>query len=403
MITESQIDAHVAAMFRDIEFTREPAGLYDPLRYMIEIGGKHLRPRLCLTTYSFFDDSFGDEILSPAAALEVFHSFTLMHDDIMDRSPLRRGMPTVWKKWNESTAILSGDVMLIDAYQRIAKAPAKVLQKVMDLFFRTTVEVCEGQQYDMDFENQEVVSMTDYNKMIGLKTAVLIACAAKTGALIGGASDKICDALYNYGYELGMAFQVADDYLDAFGDEKVFGKPIGGDIVNSKKSWLTVRALEKSADMKGFLDAFALPAETDVQKAAKIATVKQLYITLGVDRDAKDEVLHFTAKAMDAVSGSGLNAEEIMDQRLRGGFPRANALRYVHDTKGVNWMGCVCALDRAALPPLVDYWVPGVTVSGLHELVANALVMKGEIPRTMDLRQEDLPFPDEDPAASEEA
>lgn len=311
MITESQIDAHVAAMFRDIEFTREPAGLYDPLRYMIEIGGKHLRPRLCLTTYSFFDDSFGDEILSPAAALEVFHSFTLMHDDIMDRSPLRRGMPTVWKKWNESTAILSGDVMLIDAYQRIAKAPAKVLQKVMDLFFRTTVEVCEGQQYDMDFENQEVVSMADYNKMIGLKTTVLIACAAKTGALIGGASDKICDALYNYGYELGMAFQVADDYLDAFGDEKVFGKPIGGDIVNSKKSWLTVRALEKSDDMKGFLDAFALPAETEVQKAAKIATVKQLYITLGVDRDAKDEVLHFTARAMDAVSGSGLNAGQL--------------------------------------------------------------------------------------------
>ena len=311
MITESQIDAHVAAMFRDIEFTREPAGLYDPLRYMIEIGGKHLRPRLCLTTYSFFDDRFGDEILSPAAALEVFHSFTLMHDDIMDRSPLRRGMPTVWKKWNESTAILSGDVMLIDAYQRIAKAPSKVLQKVMDLFFRTTVEVCEGQQYDMDFENQEVVSMTDYNKMIGLKTAVLIACAAKAGALIGGASDKICDALYNYGYELGMAFQVADDYLDAFGDEKVFGKPIGGDIVNSKKSWLTVRALEKSDDMKGFLDAFALPAETEVQKAAKIATVKQLYITLGVDRDAKDEVLHFTARAMDAVSGSGLNAGQL--------------------------------------------------------------------------------------------
>ena len=129
MITESQIDAHVAAIFRDIEFTREPAGLYDPLRYMIEIGGKHLRPRLCLTTYSFFDDSFGDEILSPAAALEVFHSFTLMHDDIMDRSPLRRGMPTVWKKWNESTAILSGDVMLIDAFQRIAKAQPGAPQK----------------------------------------------------------------------------------------------------------------------------------------------------------------------------------------------------------------------------------------------------------------------------------
>lgn len=311
MITESQIDQLVEEMFRDISFTSEPAGLYDPLRYMIEIGGKRLRPRLCLTAYSFFGDKFGEEILSPAAALEVFHSFTLMHDDIMDRSPLRRGMPAVWAKWNESTAILSGDVMLIDAYQRIAKAPQKVVSKVMDLFSRTTVEVCEGQQYDMDFESKDIVSMEEYNKMIGLKTAVLIACSAKTGALIGGASEKICDALYNYGYQLGMAFQVADDYLDAFGDEKVFGKPIGGDIVNSKKSWLTVRALEKIDDKRGFLEAFALPADTEVQKAAKIATVKQLYITLGVDKDAKDEVLHFTACAMEAVSGAGLDDKQL--------------------------------------------------------------------------------------------
>lgn len=311
MITESQIDQHVKDMFRDITFTSKPAGLYDPLRYMIEIGGKRLRPRLCLTAYSFFSDKFGEEILSPAAALEVFHSFTLMHDDIMDRSPLRRGVPTVWTKWNESTAILSGDVMLIDAYRRISKAPAKVLPEVMSLFLRTTVEVCEGQQYDMDFESQETVSMDEYNKMIGLKTAVLIACSAKTGALVGGASEKLCDALYNYGYQLGMAFQVADDYLDAFGEEKVFGKPIGGDIVNSKKSWLTVRAMDKCDDKKGFLEAFALPVRSDAQKEAKIATVKQLYITLGVDKDAKAEILRFTAKAMDAVSDSGLAPEQL--------------------------------------------------------------------------------------------
>lgn len=311
MITESQIDQHVREIFRDITFTSEPAGLYDPLRYMIEIGGKRLRPRLCLTAYSFFSDKFGEEILSPAAALEVFHSFTLMHDDIMDRSPLRRGVPTVWTKWNESTAILSGDVMLIDAYKRISKAPENVIPEVMNLFFRTTVEVCEGQQYDMDFESQETVSMDEYNKMIGLKTAVLIACSAKMGALIGGASPKLCDSLYDYGYQLGMAFQVADDYLDAFGDEKVFGKPIGGDIVNCKKSWLTVKAVEKSSDKNAFLEAFAMPALSDSEKKAKIAAVKRFYIDLGVDKDAKAEILHFTAKAMDSVKNSGLTPQQL--------------------------------------------------------------------------------------------
>ena len=231
-MTETQINELVKRLFDGIEFTREPAGLYDPLRYMIAIGGKRIRPRLCLTAYSFFSDTFDEGILAPASALEVFHSFTLMHDDIMDRSPLRRGVPTVWKKWNEDTAILSGDVMLIDAYQRIAKAPHAVLDRVMALFSRTAAQVCDGQQYDMEFESLQEVPMEEYNKMIGLKTAVLLACSAAMGALIGGASQAECDALYQYGYELGMAFQVADDYLDAFGDEKVFGKPIGGDIVN---------------------------------------------------------------------------------------------------------------------------------------------------------------------------
>ena len=306
-MTETQINELVKRLFDGIEFTREPAGLYDPLRYMIAIGGKRIRPRLCLTAYSFFSDTFDEGILAPASALEVFHSFTLMHDDIMDRSPLRRGVPTVWKKWNEDTAILSGDVMLIDAYQRIAKAPHAVLDRVMVLFSRTAAQVCDGQQYDMEFESLQEVPMEEYNKMIGLKTAVLLACSAAMGALIGGASQAECDALYQYGYELGMAFQVADDYLDAFGDEKVFGKPIGGDIVNGKKSWLTVRTLEKTPDKAGFLAAFALPADTPEQKAAKIAAVKEIYLQNGVDADAKAEIVRFTERAMQAVSGVGFS------------------------------------------------------------------------------------------------
>ena len=311
MLKETDINQLVERMFDEIEFTREPAGLYDPLRYMIEIGGKRIRPRLCLTTYSLFSDEVDNGILAPASALEVFHSFTLMHDDIMDRSPLRRGVPTVWKKWNEDTAILSGDVMLIDAYNRIAQAPRPVLSRAFALFSRTAAQVCDGQQYDMDFESLEEVPMADYDKMIGLKTAVLLACSAAMGAIIGGATEQESDALYQYGYELGMAFQVADDYLDAFGDEKVFGKPIGGDIVNGKKSWLTVRTLEKTADKAAFLAAFALPADTPEQKAAKIAAVKEIYLQNGVDADAKAEIVRFTDRALEAVAGVGFGSVKL--------------------------------------------------------------------------------------------
>lgn len=307
MIAESHIDATVRTMFDNVRFTDEPKGLYDPLRYMIEIGGKRVRPKLCLTTYSFFADEFNEGILSPAAALEVFHSFTLMHDDIMDHSPMRRGMPTVWKKWNEDTAILSGDVMLIDAYRRIAKAPHHVLGRVMNLFSQTAAQVCDGQQYDMDFESMREVSMDDYRKMIGLKTAVLIACSSETGAIVGGAPENVCKALYDYGYELGMAFQVADDYLDAFGDEKVFGKPIGGDILNEKKSWLTVRLLEKAEDKQLVADTLSAKAEGEEGRKSKIEAVRKLYMEYGVDADARKEVADATAKAMASVEGTGLD------------------------------------------------------------------------------------------------
>ena len=300
MITESQIRALTEGIFQKITFPDEPKGLYDPLRYMISLGGKQIRPRLCLTTYALYKDEFTEEILQPAAALEVFHNFTLLHDDIMDKSPVRRGKPTAWTKWGEDGAILSGDVMCIDSYRRIAKAPAKALPQVLGLFCTTAAQVCEGQQLDMDFEELPEVPMSRYMKMIGLKTGVLIACAAKLGALIAGASEDDCDNLYDYGYALGLAFQVADDYLDAFGDQKVFGKPIGGDIVANKKCWLTTRSLEK-ADPLMREEIFAtmdMPTGTTEQREAKVARMKGFYTALHVDEDAKYEIIRLTEEAM---------------------------------------------------------------------------------------------------------
>ena len=310
MIQETQIETAIKELFKELTFTAQPAGLYDPLRYMMEIGGKRIRPRLCLTTYALYKDELSEEILSPAAALEVFHSFTLIHDDIMDKAPVRRGVPTVYKKWDENTAILSGDVMSIESYKLIAKAPADVLPQALNLFSTTAAQVCEGQQYDMDFENMESVPMTDYLKMIGLKTAVLIACSAKMGAIIADAGERECDLLYKFGYDLGLAFQIADDWLDTYGDPAVFGKSIGGDILNNKKTWLLTRAFEKAGDMKEqLLAAMDLPMNTDVEKAAKISAVKDIYDALGVGEEAKQEIARLHGQAMESVAALELPAD----------------------------------------------------------------------------------------------
>ena len=309
MINETQIEETLNGLFSNLDFAEEPAGLYDPLRYMIGIGGKRVRPRLCLTVYSLFKDSFPEEI---------FHSFTLIHDDIMDNADMRRSQPTVCRKWNDNTAILSGDVMCIDSYRRIAKAPAKVLPQVLELFNTTAAQVCEGQQYDMDYENIKEIPMDGYMKMIGLKTAVLLACSAKLGALIAGADERTCDYLYKFGYSLGLAFQITDDYLDTFGDSSVFGKKIGGDIVNNKKSWLLTRALEKSGEMEksgviqqgsgknALLSAMEMKAANESEKNAKIARVKEIYTDLGIDEDAKYEIIKQHANAMDYAGMIGL-------------------------------------------------------------------------------------------------
>ena len=312
MVQEAHLENTLKEIFSNLKFTAEPAGLYDPLRYMMEIGGKRIRPRLCLLAYSLFKDGFTEEILSPAAALEVFHSFTLIHDDIMDKADVRRGMPTVYKKWDENTAILSGDVMSIESYKMIAKAPAAVLPEVLKLFSNTAAEVCEGQQYDMDFENMELVPMTDYLKMIGLKTAVLIACAAKMGALIGGASAEEADLLYKFGYDIGLAFQITDDWLDTYGDPKVFGKAIGGDILNNKKTWLMIKAQNNSshAELEALAAAMEMPIGTEEEKAAKIAAVKDLYAQLSVEQQAKEEIVRLHNQAMEHVDLLGLTSEK---------------------------------------------------------------------------------------------
>ena len=317
MIQETHIESALKELFENLKFTAEPAGLYDPLRYMMEIGGKRIRPRLCLTTYSLFKDKFCEEILDPASAIEVFHSFTLIHDDIMDKADVRRGVPTVYRKWDENTAILSGDVMSIESYKLIAKAPAAVLPQVLSLFSQTAAEVCEGQQYDMDFENMQHVPMDAYMKMIGLKTAVLIACAAKMGAIIGGASQEQCELLYKYGYDLGLAFQVADDWLDTFGDPKVFGKAIGGDILNNKKTWLMIKALEKASDSEkvALHHAMEMPLETEQEKAEKIAAVINIYEALGIKEDAKQEIVRLHEQAMGYIAQLGLSEEAITPLR----------------------------------------------------------------------------------------
>ena len=228
----------------------------------------------------------------------------------MDKAPVRRGVPTVYKKWNENTAILSGDVMSIESYRLLANAPACALPEALALFSKTAAQVCEGQQYDMDFEDQESVPMKDYLKMIGLKTAVLIACSAKMGALIGGASSEHCELLYRFGYDLGLAFQIADDWLDTFGDVKVFGKTIGGDIINNKKTWLLTRAFEKAGNMKGrLLEAMGMPVETPEQKALKIAAVTEIYKELCIGEDAKQEIVRLHNQALGHVEQLGLKQE----------------------------------------------------------------------------------------------
>ena len=285
---------------------REPANLYEPIDYMMSMGGKRIRPKLCLLACNVLKEDLQDPELFPAMALEIFHEFTLIHDDIMDRSDFRRGQPTVYKKWDENVAILSGDVMSILAYRYLSFAPAAVLPPLFDLFTTTATEVCEGQMFDMNYEELPFITMDDYLAMIGLKTAVLLACSTKMGGLLGGASPEACQALYDFGYRLGIAFQITDDYLDTFGNEKVFGKKIGGDILNNKKTWLLVESFRR-ADVERKKKLESLLKMGDSQPEVKIETVRQLYVDLGVREAAEAEILAWHRKALEALARAGFD------------------------------------------------------------------------------------------------
>lgn len=236
------IDTEIVNCSKDLQ-KRNPADLYLPVDYSLEMGGKRLRPVLLLLSYNLFSDDIRNAV--PAAmAIEVFHNFTLLHDDIMDKADVRRNKATVHKKFSENGAILSGDVMAFLSYQYLLECKSEKLHEAILLFTQTAIEVCEGQQFDMDFENRLDVSELEYLEMIRLKTAVLLACSLKTGALLANTSNEVADQLYEYGLNLGLAFQLQDDLLDTFGDQKTFGKKIGGDILANKKTYLLIKALE---------------------------------------------------------------------------------------------------------------------------------------------------------------
>lgn len=310
MYTLAEIDKIVSNGIYTLNLKGEPEELYRPIEYTMSISGKHIRPRLALLACSLFADNIDAPEVYPALGLEIFHSFTLIHDDIMDRADIRRGQPTVYRKWNENIAILSGDVMSIKAYEYVCKAPADKLQAVLELFTDTAAKVCEGQQYDMNFETMPVVTMDDYIMMIGLKTAALLACSAKMGAILGEADRKNADALYSYGYDLGLAFQITDDYLDTFGDPAIFGKNIGGDIVNGKKTWLYTEASRIAAgeDKTRFNEIFGMK---EGKEAEKIAAAQELFTMLGVKENAEKAIEHYFRKAMETAGTLNIGPEKL--------------------------------------------------------------------------------------------
>jgi geranylgeranyl diphosphate synthase type II len=301
MLNLNEIGQLVEKTLFTLELEKEPKELYNPIAYILSIGGKRIRPKMCLAAFSLFSSKVDRDILYPAIALDVFHAFTLIHDDIMDKADMRRGQLTIHKKWNDNIAILSGDVMSIQAYEYLAYAPKEVLPAVMKVFTQTAIQVCEGQQFDMNFEDCPIITMDEYLKMIGLKTAVLIACSAKIGALIGGASEEEAQALYDFGYQLGIAFQITDDYLDVYADPNVFGKNIGGDITNNKKSWLLVKTM-KDAQGEDKEELNAILALSEEQAEEKIARMKALYNKLDIAAAAEKEIDKYYSSALASLA-----------------------------------------------------------------------------------------------------
>jgi len=282
---------------RSINIPTQPAELYEPVTYTFSLGGKRMRPVLALLGYSLYKDDY-EKALDAAVALEVFHNFTLLHDDIMDNAPLRRGKPTVWHKWGSSTAILSGDAMFIKSYELLSAYEGALLKKLLPVFNKTALEICEGQQLDMNFETAENVSIADYLQMIELKTAVLLGAALQMGSLVSGATDEDAENLYEFGKSTGIAFQLQDDILDVFGETEKVGKQTGGDIISNKKTFLLLKAFEL-ADKKTTAKLKLLQSEKNEQK--KVAGVKEIYHQLDVKKLAEKEMQKFYKKALSSL------------------------------------------------------------------------------------------------------
>lgn len=277
MRTFEEICRTIEEALARLTFDQPPRSLFDPITYTLSLGGKRIRPALALMACDLFGGK-NEDVLQPALGLEVFHNFTLLHDDLMDEADRRRDKPTVHKLWNPNVAILSGDAMLICAYQLVAKANDKA---ILELFSRTALEICAGQQYDMEFESRSDVTEEEYLEMIRLKTAVLLACALKVGAMIGGASTADADALYDYGIHIGLAFQLQDDLLDVYGDPKTFGKNIGGDILCNKKTFLLINALSvASEEQRQVMEDWMARKTYDALE--KIAAFTNLYNELSI-------------------------------------------------------------------------------------------------------------------------
>lgn len=284
----------------NLPYDRKPASLYEPIRYVLSLGGKRIRPMLMLMTYAMYKDDV-ESILPQAVGLETYHNFTLLHDDLMDNADVRRGKPTVHKKWNANTAILSGDSMLVLAFQRMQQCPADKLPAVLGVFTQTTLEIDEGQEFDMQFETRDDVTEEEYIEMIRLKTSVLLACATKIGALMADAPKEDVENMYRFGERMGLAFQLQDDYLDVYGDPKVFGKAIGGDITSNKKTYMLINALNLAeGEDKAELEKWIAAKEFD--RNEKMTAVTAIYNKVGVDKMAKIKMEEYYAEAIDALN-----------------------------------------------------------------------------------------------------
>jgi len=277
-----------------LNYPNYPANLYKPIKYVLNIGGKRMRPILMLLSHQLFSSNINKSIKS-ALAIEVFHNFTLLHDDIMDKAPLRRGVETVHERWDVNTAILSGDTMLVQSYELLSEVEDSNLREVLEVFNKAAREVCEGQQWDMDFENREDVTISDYLKMIEYKTSVLLAAALKIGAINGGASKEEAENMYQFGVNMGVAFQLKDDLLDAFGNPENFGKQVGGDILSKKKTYLYLKALENSNDLQ---KQFLLSYFSSENKENNVEKVKNIFSELEIPKHTLSLMSEYYNKAM---------------------------------------------------------------------------------------------------------